>query len=109
MGETPLCAAVIGLGVMGANHARVYAEIPGVELVAVADTDASRVEAVTHGRTFRGYSDYRTMLEEERIDLVSVAVPTLAHAAVAADVIERGVPLIVEKPLAATIAEGEHL
>jgi UDP-N-acetylglucosamine 3-dehydrogenase len=77
--------------------------------VAVADTDASRVEAVTRGRTFRGYTDYRTMLEEERIDLVSVAVPTLAHADVAAGVIERGIPLLVEKPLAASIAEGEHL
>jgi predicted dehydrogenase len=106
MSESPLRAAVIGLGVMGANHARVYAEMAGVELAAVADSDAGRLAAA--GR-IRGYDDYRRLLAEERIDLVSIAVPTLAHAAVARDVIERGIPLLVEKPLAATIAEGEHL
>lgn len=109
MSQNPLRAAVIGLGVMGANHARVYTEIPGVELAAVSDTDAQRVEAATRGRTARGYTDYRRMLDEERIDLLTVAVPTLAHATVGTEVIERRIPLLIEKPLAATIAEGEAL
>jgi predicted dehydrogenase len=109
MSDIPLRAAVIGLGAMGTNHARVYAEIPGVELAAVADTDTARIEAVSRGRTLRGYTDYRRMLDEERIDLISVAVPTLAHADVAADVIARRIPLLVEKPLAATLDEGERL
>ena len=104
-----LRAAVIGLGAMGANHARVYAEIDGVELAAVADTDAARVDAAVRGRGVRGYDDYRRMLAEERIDLLTVAVPTRAHLDVAAQVIECGVPLLVEKPLAATMAEGERL
>ncbi len=94
---------------MGANHARVYAEIDGVELAAVADTDPARVDAAARGRGARGYADYRRMLAEERIDLLTVAVPTRAHLDVAAHVIERGVPLLVEKPLAATMAEGERL
>lgn len=109
MTATPLRAAVIGLGAMGANHARVYAEIDGIELVAVADTDGSRLDAATRGRETRGYHDYQRMLAEERIDLLTVAVPTRAHLEVAADVIARGVPLLVEKPLAATLAEGERL
>ena len=104
-----LRAAVIGLGAMGTNHARVYAEIPGVELAAIADTDAARVEQVAHGRRARGFTDFRRMLDEERIDLLTVAVPTRAHFDVASQVIARGVPLLVEKPLAATIAEGEQL
>ena len=104
-----LRAAVIGLGAMGSNHARVYLEIPGVELAAVADTDAARIEHATRGRSARGYADYRRMLDEERIDLVSVAVPTRAHGDVGAEVIARGVPLLVEKPLAATLDEGRRL
>jgi predicted dehydrogenase len=107
--ERVLRAAVIGLGAMGSNHARVYAEIPGVELAAVADTAAARIEQATRGRAARGYADYRRMLDEERIDLVSVAVPTRAHGDVGAEVIARGVPLLVEKPLAATLDEGRRL
>ena len=104
-----LRAAVVGLGAMGANHARVYADIPGVELTAVADTDPARVEQATRGRTLRGYTDFVRLLEEERPDLVSIAVPTRAHLDVALRIIERGVPLLVEKPLAATLDEGERL
>ena len=104
-----LRAAVVGLGAMGANHARVYADIPGVELTAVADTDPARVEQATRGRTLRGYTDFTGLLEEERPDLVSIAVPTRTHLDVALRVIERGVPLLVEKPLAATLDEGERL
>ncbi len=106
MAKQALRAAVIGLGSMGTNHARVYGEIPGVKLAAVADVDAGRVEQVARGRTLRGYTGYLRMLDEERLDLVSVAVPTGAHLDVAAHVIERGIPLLVEKPLAATLEEG---
>jgi UDP-N-acetylglucosamine 3-dehydrogenase len=109
MTSTPLRAAVIGLGAMGTNHARVYAEMDRVEFAAIADTDAGRLDAVARGRGTRGYGDYRRMLAEERIDLLTVAVPTRGHFDVAAEVIGRGVPLLVEKPLAATLAEGERL
>ena len=94
---------------MGANHARVYGEIDGVELCAVADTDAARVEQATRGRTLRGYTDHARVLDEERPDIVSLAVPTALHHDIAADIIERGIPLLVEKPLAATIDEGARL
>jgi predicted dehydrogenase len=104
-----LRAAVIGLGAMGANHARVYSEMEGVELAAVADVDPARVEQATRRRATHGYGDYRRLLDEERIDLVSVAVPTAMHLDVAADVIARGAPLLVEKPLAGTLDEGRKI
>ena len=109
MTERALRAAVIGLGAMGSNHVRVYGELHGVELVAVADIDDERVGGATRGRTLRGYADYRRLLDEEQLDIVSIAVPTLAHLEVATDVIERGVAALVEKPLAATIDEGRRL
>jgi predicted dehydrogenase len=104
-----LRAAVVGLGAMGMNHARVYAEIDGVELAAVADTDEARIGQAAQAWGTRGYADVRRLLDEERIDLATVAVPTRAHLDVASQLIERGVPVLVEKPLAATLEEGERL
>ena len=104
-----LRAGVIGLGAMGANHVRVYGEMQDVDLVAVADVDETRVAAATAGRGVAGYADYGRMLDEQPLDLVSVAVPTLAHLEVASAAIERGIATLVEKPLAATIEEGRAL
>jgi len=101
-----LTAGVIGLGSMGTSHARVYSEIDGVELAAVADVSPERL--LGHGDA-HGYEDYRQMLAEESLDIVSVCVPTLLHQEVAMAAIERGVALLVEKPLAATIEEGRAL
>jgi predicted dehydrogenase len=109
MTERVLRAGVIGLGAMGSNHVRVYSELRGVELVAVADLDDQRVAEATRGRTVRGYANHSHLLDEEQLDIVSIAVPTLAHLAVTVDVIERGVAALTEKPLAATIEEGRRL
>ncbi len=100
---------MIGLGAMGTNHARVWSEMKGVTLAAVADLRPARVKQVADERGVRGYGDHRLMLDEESLDLVSVAVPTRAHLEVGGDVIRHGVPLLVEKPLAATIDEGKKL
>jgi predicted dehydrogenase len=99
----PFRVAVIGLGAMGANHARVYCELDGIELAAVADPDPSRPAPAHH------YHDYTAMLDAVRPDAVSVCVPTRKHFEVASTCIERGIATLVEKPLAATIDEGEHL
>ena len=106
MSEVPLRAGVIGLGAMGENHARVYGDMPDVELVAVADIDPARIERVTRGRTVRGYGDFGRMLDEEQLDLVSLAVPTRSHLEAGLRCIERGVAVLIEKPLAATLDEG---
>jgi UDP-N-acetylglucosamine 3-dehydrogenase len=101
--------AVIGVGAMGANHVRVFGALPEAELVAVADSDAARLDELSRGRSLRAYEDYLRLLDEERPDAVSIAVPTRLHAEVALACIERGLPVLVEKPLAASVDEGERL
>jgi predicted dehydrogenase len=92
---------------MGANHARIYAELPGVALAAVADTDPARAAAASHGGAV--FDDWRELLDQARPDAVSVCVPTRSHYEIAAASIEAGIAVLVEKPLAATIGEGEAL
>jgi len=104
-----LRAAVIGLGSMGLNHARVYGEIEGVELTAVADTSRDRLALTSKNGHPATYDDYRRMLAEERLDLVSVCVPTLLHREVALAAIQKSVALLVEKPIAATLDEGQAM
>ena len=89
--------AVIGAGHMGRFHAEKFARLPGVELAAVVDRDAARATV----------SDYRTVIG--KIDAAVVAVPTDLHHEVARACLERGVHVLVEKPLAATLAEADDL
>ena len=74
---------VIGLGAMGRHHVRVLGELTGVELVAVVDGVPEAVNRATGGTTLAGYADAAEMLDTERPDLVSIAVPTSAHLPVA--------------------------
>ncbi len=92
---TPLRVAVIGAGAFGRQHARVLGELPGVELVAVADTDPARA-AIT---------DYRELFG--RIDAATVAVPTSLHAPIAADLLRHGIDVLVEKPIAPDLASAD--
>ncbi|MCL4230749.1 MAG: Gfo/Idh/MocA family oxidoreductase [Dehalococcoidia bacterium] len=105
----PLRAAVVGLGSMGANHARVLSELPGVELVAVADSDPERVARATANRAFPGFTDTSTLLAEARPDMVSVVVPTGLHEAVAVQAITAGANVLVEKPIAADLAAASRI
>ena len=94
----PLRVAVIGVGHMGRHHARIYGEIDGCELVAVIDKDLDRAREIAskHGGTpYASAADVPGTL-----DAVTVAVPTVYHAEVAIPLLERGVAVLVEKPLA---------
>ncbi|HJY80624.1 MAG TPA: Gfo/Idh/MocA family oxidoreductase [Candidatus Binatia bacterium] len=102
-------AAVIGVGHMGYNHVRVYAEMEAIKLVAVADTDITAARRAARNDRLNFYTDYRRMLDRETPDVVSLAVPTVRHAEVAREVISRGVSLLIEKPLASTPAQGRYL
>jgi predicted dehydrogenase len=104
-----LKVAVIGVGSMGRNHARVYREIEHVELVAVADTNPQTASRVGASYGVPHYTDYLTLLDECKPDLVSLAVPTGLHLEVGAELIKRGIHVLVEKPLARTVEEGEKL
>jgi predicted dehydrogenase len=94
---------------MGRNHARVYAELEDVRLVAVADLNRSLAEQVASNFGGRAYSDYVAMLEREKPDLASVVVPTREHLKVAREAITRGVNVLVEKPIASTLVEGQEM
>jgi len=100
---------VIGVGAMGRHHARVYSELDETELVAVADVDPAQVDAMARRYRVRTYTDYREMLARERLDLVSVVVPSQLHREVALDVIEAGAHLLVEKPIAPTVEDGQAI
>jgi predicted dehydrogenase len=102
-------AAVIGVGAMGRHHARVYSEMDGVELVAVADRDEGNRKAVAKRTGARVYEHYLDLFEHEKLDVVSVAVPTSLHHEVVLCAFEHGVHVLVEKPIAATVDQATDL
>lgn len=104
-----LRAAVIGIGSMGRNHARVYAEMEDVQLIAVADVDQAAAVRVANIYGVRAYADYRRMLDMEPLDLVTIAVPTRLHRQVAEEAAARGVHLFVEKPLAGSVEDAQAI
>lgn len=104
-----LNVAVIGVGSMGRNHARVFATMPNVNLVAVADVDPTALYKVARTYRARPYTDYRAMLDQEAMDLVSLVVPTALHHPMAKEVIERGIHVFIEKPFTLCVAEGKEL
>jgi len=99
--------AVIGVGHLGKEHARILAGMPGVDLVGVADVNAAQAEAVGLRCGTRAVGDYRVLLPQ--VDAAVVAVPTLHHHAVAAEFLRRGIPVLVEKPLAADLTQAAEL
>ncbi|MDY7041915.1 MAG: Gfo/Idh/MocA family oxidoreductase [Chloroflexota bacterium] len=99
-------AAVIGVGSMGRNHARVYNELEDVALVAVTDCNQETLHKVARIYRTKGYKDYREMLARERPDVVSVVVPTKHHHEVALNALTDGAHVLVEKPIASTLEEG---
>jgi predicted dehydrogenase len=104
-----LKVAVIGVGSMGRNHARVYWEMPEVELVGLADANEAVATATALRYATHAYTDYRKLLDEERPDAVTIAVPTIYHLDVALEVIKRGIHLLIEKPIAFDVNEGKKI
>ena len=98
---------VIGVGHLGQHHARILASLPGVRLVGVVDTKPGRAEQIGSTYGVPGFTDATTLLDE--VDAVTIAVPTVSHVEVALPFIERGAAVLVEKPLAATLAEADRL
>jgi UDP-N-acetylglucosamine 3-dehydrogenase len=104
-----LKTAVIGVGSMGKNHARIYWELPSVDLVGVADFDQTTADLIANKYGTKAYYDYRVLLDEAKPDAVTLAVPTIYHHEVALEIIDRGIPLLIEKPIAYTIEEGQSI
>ena len=105
-----LGVAVIGAGILGSRHARVYSEMPCTRLVAVVDIDGERASRVAeqHGAEIWA-TDYETVLNRPDIDAVSVATPDFAHADPVVSALRAGKHVLVEKPLATSVADGERM
>jgi len=99
--------AVIGVGHLGQHHARLLGSMDGVELVGVVDTKPGRADEVAAKCGTRAWPVARELLE--RVDGVTIAVPTVSHLDVALPFLESGVAVLVEKPLAPTVADAERL
>ncbi len=103
-----LRVGVIGVGMMGKNHARIYSEFPDVELIGVADVNPGLAEEASLKYHVPAYSDYRELLER-RPDAVSIVVPTSLHEKVAGDVARAKVHMLIEKPLADSVPAGKKI
>jgi predicted dehydrogenase len=102
-----LRVGVVGVGYLGQHHARIYAGLDDVELVGVADTNVERARTVAAQYGTAPFSDAREL--HGRVDAVSIAVPTASHVEIALPFIERGVGVLVEKPIAARVDEADRL
>ena len=105
-GARELRFGLVGLGAMGRNHLRVLSEVAGIRLVAIADPVPTLVEASSARTAARGMTDARSMIAEEDLDAIVIAAPTTAHRELTIAAVERGIPVLVEKPLAATIEDA---
>jgi UDP-N-acetylglucosamine 3-dehydrogenase len=101
----PTKAAVVGVGSIGRHHARVYNQLDSVRLAAVADLSESKRATIAHRYKLAAYQDYREMFDREHPEVVSIAVPTIDHRQVALEAIERGIHVLIEKPLCTTVEE----
>ena len=105
--ESRIPVAVIGVGHMGRHHVRIYHELPEAELVGVVDADRAQAEAVAGQYQAPAFTSVEPLLG--RIKAATVAVPTVAHLAVAGPLLERGVAVLIEKPLAPDSATCRRL
>jgi len=108
MSQAPIRVAVIGVGEFGRNHVRVWREMEGAELVGVVDIDADRAAKVTAEFGTRVLPDIDS-LRAERVDAVSLAVPTKEHARIGCQLLAARHDVLVEKPMAASVDEADEL
>jgi predicted dehydrogenase len=104
---TPLRIGVVGVGHLGQHHARILAAMRDVKLVAVVDSRAEQAKAVAAKYGTKALTDFEPLLDS--VDAVSIAVPTFLHRQVAGPFLDRGIPTLVEKPMAGSLAEAELL
>jgi predicted dehydrogenase len=99
--------AVIGVGHLGKEHARILAGMPEVELVGVADVNADQAAAVARRCGAKAYTEYWPLLN--LVDAAVLAVPTVHHHALAVEFLSRGIPVLIEKPIAINLDQADEL
>jgi predicted dehydrogenase len=98
---------VVGVGYLGQHHARIYSKLPEVELVGVVDIDEGKSNAIAAQAGCQAYQDFHALLD--KIQAVSIAVPTLIHHEVALSFLRAGVDVLLEKPMTVTLDEADDL
>jgi predicted dehydrogenase len=110
---SPIAVAVVGAGAFGRNHARVYHELEQqgepVHLAAIVDADSARADAVAREFNVRAFVSLEQLLTWNEIQAASIAVPTRDHLSVARPLLEAGIDVLIEKPIATTLAEADEL
>src|SRR3989338_11188157 len=101
--------AVIGVGHLGRFHAEKYAGLPDVELVGVVDADKKRVEEVASNLKTNAFYSYHDILSKDKVDAVSIVVPTAIHYRIAKDFLSQGIDCLLEKPITNTLEEADEL
>ncbi|GAC1345763.1 MAG: Gfo/Idh/MocA family oxidoreductase [Isosphaeraceae bacterium] len=99
--------AVVGVGHLGRHHARILAARTDVELIGVADSRLEQARKVAESCGTSAFADFRELIG--RVDAVAIAVPPVAHLEVAQPFLEQGIAVLVEKPLAGNLSEGERI
>jgi predicted dehydrogenase len=114
MSSNPIPVAVIGVGAFGRNHARVYQQLAKegvpVQLVGVVDSDTARADAAAQEFGCRAFGSVEQLITTHRqVQAASVAVPTSQHLNIAKQLMEAGIDVLIEKPLATSIPEADEL
>ncbi len=99
--------AVIGAGKMGSIHAKVYSQLEQSELVAVVDTQKERADKIARQYDCGSFDDYRQIVD--KVDAVTISTPTMCHLDLAKEFIRNDVAVMIEKPLAASAAQGKEI
>ena len=105
--KNPIRVAVVGVGDFGRNHARVWRALDGVNLVGVVDSNLDRAKKVAAEFATEAIADIASLTG--RVDAVSLAVPTVEHARIGCQLLENGIDVLVEKPIAASVEEADAL
>lgn len=103
----PLRVGVVGVGYLGQHHARIYSELPEVELIGVVDINKERAKEIAKRYGTVPFFDYRDLFG--KVDAVSIVVPTVLHRAIAGHFIEEGVNILIEKPVTTNLEEAKEL
>ena len=110
MAPDRLRAAVVGVGHLGRHHARILASMEGARLTAVEDAIPERAAEIAAAYSTRGLTDAREILDDvDDVDAVVVAVPTELHREIAVPFLERGIPVLVEKPISRSVADADAM
>ncbi len=105
--QNKLKVGVIGVGSIGVHHARIFAELKGVDLVGVVDIDFTKAQRIASKYDCKAYENYPDIIG--LVDAVAIAVPTAMHFQIAMDCLKKDKDILIEKPITSTVEEAEEL